>query len=202
MFLYNKTGDKMKCIKNEVKNEIIINKSKFITFLHQINNTKEVNNYLKKYKEKYKNATHICYGYILDNYEKYSDDKEPSGTAGKQILNVLKQNNLNHILCIVIRYFGGIKLGTGGLTRAYSNSTNQALNKAEIKPLIQGYQITIKFDYKKIKQINNKLKEYKIKKEFDNQITYIFNINKNEIDNILPIIKENIIKKEPIYYIK
>ena len=112
----------MYSIKETTKNTIEIKKSKFITILYRINNVEEVNTILYKVSSKYSDATHVCYAYILNNIEKCSDNGEPSGTAGLPILNVLKKKNLTNILAIVIRYFGGIKLGAGGLVRAYSNS--------------------------------------------------------------------------------
>ena len=119
-------------------NTIIINKSKFIALIYYIDNINEINNLLDKVKKEYKDATHYCYAYILDNSEKANDDGEPTGTAGLPILNVLKKENLNHVLCIVVRYFGGIKLGAGGLIRAYSNATKEVIitkkyNEAENK---------------------------------------------------------------------
>ena len=84
----------MQTIKENVTNEIIINKSKFITEIQKINNIEEINEKLKQIKQKYKDATHYCYGYIINGKEKCSDDGEPTGTAGIPILNVLKQNNL------------------------------------------------------------------------------------------------------------
>ena len=92
------------------KNEIVINKSRFITLIYNVNSKDDVNNILNKIKCDYPNATHYVYAYIIDGIMYATDDKEPSGTAGKPILNVLVRNNLNHILCVVVRYFGGIKL--------------------------------------------------------------------------------------------
>ena len=180
----------MKSIKEKITNEIIINKSKFITILEQINEIDEVQTKLKNIKKQYKDATHYCYAYIIQNHEKCSDDKEPSGTAGIPILNVLKQNNLTNILCIVIRYFGGIKLGTGGLIRAYNTSVSETLNKATITNLVKGYNITIEFPYENIKQINYLLKDYHIKKVYQTNIIYNFDIEETKYQKI-----ENEIKK-------
>ena len=119
-------------IENNVFNELQINKSKFLTYIYKIKDQDEFFYYLQELKKEYKDATHICYAYILDNTTKFFDDAEPSGTAGLPILDVLKKNNLNHVVCFVIRYFGGIKLGSGGLIRAYSNSTSLCLKKTDI----------------------------------------------------------------------
>ena len=142
----------MYTINFKTTNELIINKSRFIALLYPLNNIDAFSKYLAITKEKYPNATHYCYAYIFDNFKKMSDDKEPSGTAGKVILNVLEKKNLNFILCIVVRYFGGIKLGSGGLIRAYSNSCIDALKKASIISLEQGYKIVITFTYDNIKK--------------------------------------------------
>ena len=107
-------------IENNLDNTIIIKKSKFITKLYKINNINEINNILYNLKKEYKDATHVCYAYILNEIEKCSDDGEPNKTAGLPILNVLKKNQLNYILAVVIRYFGGTLLGSGLLTRTYT----------------------------------------------------------------------------------
>ncbi len=133
----------MKTIKENTNNTYIINKSKFITFLFKISSIDEANKYLDDLKEEYKDATHVCYGYIIDNVERFSDDNEPSGTAGMPILNVLKKNELTNVLCVVVRYFGGIKLGAGGLTRAYTKSVTECLDITEMTELRSGYLLEI-----------------------------------------------------------
>ena len=114
----------MLSVKNNT-NTIIIKNSRFICLLYQVNNIEEINKYLDEAKKTYKDATHYCYAYIIDNISKCSDDGEPSNTAGLPMLQVLKHNNLNNVLCIVIRYFGKILLGAGGLVRAYSKSVTE-----------------------------------------------------------------------------
>lgn len=174
----------MKSIQKEITNEIIINKSRFITVLININDINNVKNKLNEIKKTYKDATHYCYAYIIKSHEKCSDNGEPSGTAGMPILNVLKQNNLTNILCVVIRYFGGIKLGTGGLIRAYSTSASEALNKATIVNLVKGYNITIEFSYDNLKQIDYLLKNINIDKNYQDKITYNFNITEAKFEQI------------------
>ena len=189
----------MKSIKEEVINEIIINKSKFITVLTNINDINKIKEKLEDIKKTYKDATHYCYAYIINNHEKCSDNGEPSGTAGMPILNILKQNNLTNILCVVIRYFGGIKLGAGGLIRAYSTSASEALNKASITNLVNGYNITIEFPYDNLKQIDYLLKNIDIKKTYQTNITYTFNIEKekfNQIENELTKLSKIKLKKQ------
>lgn len=189
----------MKSIQKEITSEIIINKSRFITILTNINDIDKVKEKLEEIKKKYKDATHYCYAYIINNHEKCSDNGEPSGTAGMPILNVLKQNDLTNILCVVIRYFGGIKLGAGGLIRAYSTSASVALNKAIITNIVNGYNITIEFSYDNLKQIDYLLKNIDIKKDYQTNITYNFNITEtkfNQIENELTKLSKIKLKKQ------
>ena len=176
----------MKSIKNNIENTTIINKSKFITKLYFINNTDEINTILNEISKEYKDATHICFAYILNGKEKCSDNGEPSGTAGIPILNVLKKNSLDNILAIVIRYFGGIKLGAGGLVRAYSNSITNALNLTEIISLTFGYLVELEFAYDQIKLVDYILNDKKIiNKENNLNIIYKFYLDENEL-NFIP----------------
>lgn len=190
----------MRTIKEDVVNEIVINKSRFITVLCSVNNNDEVIEKLDYYKKTYKDATHYCYAYIIDSYMKCSDDGEPSSTAGMPILNVLKNHDLEHVLCIVIRYFGGVKLGAGGLVRAYSNSASEAVNKAIIATLENGYNITIEFDYDNVKQIDYILKDINVIKNFGEKIIYSFKISILEFEKIENLLSDKCIitKKEPI----
>ena len=165
-------------IENDVINELIINKSRFVTYIYKVKDLSSFLNYLENIKKEYQDATHICYAYIIDNKIKYNDDNEPLGTAGIPILEVLKRNNLNYVGAIVIRYFGGIKLGSGGLTRAYSNSISLALKKTKIKKLEQLKKIQLTLTYKKLKLIENFIDEKKIiEKNYTDKITYIILIN-------------------------
>lgn len=189
----------MKSIQKEITSEIIINKSRFITILTNINDIDKVKEKLEEIKKKYKDATHYCYAYIINNHERCSDNGEPSGTAGMPILNVLKQNDLTNILCVVIRYFGGIKLGAGGLIRAYSTSASVTLNKATITNIVNGYNITIEFSYNNLKQIDYLLKNIDIKKDYQTNITYNFNITEtkfNQIENELTKLSKIKLKKQ------
>lgn len=105
--------------------ELEINKSRFIAYKLELTSLDIVKPFLEKLKKEHKKARHVCYAYVYNKEvvsEKCSDDGEPGGTAGYPILNVIKKKNLTNVLVAVVRYFGGIKLGAGGLTRAYTKS--------------------------------------------------------------------------------
>lgn len=176
-------------IKN-VENEIIINKSKFITNLFSVDSIDEIEKNLEYIRKKYKDATHHCYAYILDNIERFNDDNEPSGTAGMPILDCLKKNDLNHVLCVVTRYFGGIKLGAGNLVRAYSNSVSNALSKTSKLSISSGFLVSIKFSYDKLNIVNNILESFEIiEKKYDEDVTYIVSIDKTTKEKLESITK-------------
>lgn len=106
-----------------------IKKSKFMAFYYKVDTVEEVNEILNIIKKEHKKARHIPYCYKIGNIIKKSDDKEPSNTAGTPILNIIEKNNLDNCIILIVRYFGGIKLGAGGLIRAYSNSTKEVIKK-------------------------------------------------------------------------
>ena len=110
--------------------ELVINKSRFIAYKIELTSVEQVKEIIAKLKKEHKKANHVCYAYVYKGEvvsEKCSDDGEPGGTAGYPILNVIKKKNLTNTLVAVVRYFGGIKLGAGGLTRAYTKATAQVL---------------------------------------------------------------------------
>ncbi|MBM7452855.1 putative YigZ family protein [Acholeplasma morum] len=122
----------MKYIQFPIQNELIIDKSRFITNIYPVKSLEDVLAILSETRKTHRDANHNCYAYILNEGKevKASDDGEPSKTAGVPILEVLKHHELTDCLCVVTRYFGGVKLGAGGLIRAYSNSTSKALEQA------------------------------------------------------------------------
>ena len=137
--------------KKNVETEIIVKKSKFICNLIRVESQKEAEESIKKIKKKYYDARHNCVSYrVIEDeqiVEKSSDDGEPSGTAGGPMLNILQKNNLCNVLVIVTRYFGGILLGTGGLVRAYSDATFEAINFAEKIEECIGLEAEVELDY-------------------------------------------------------
>ena len=174
----------MKIIINELEKTNIINKSRFIGIVKKIMTKEEAESILKETKEKYSDATHICYAYILPNTQKYSDDNEPSGTAGLPILEILKKNDVNYILAIVVRYFGGIKLGSNGLIRAYGNSISELINN-NLKDIEIGYLISITSDYNNNDLIDYLLKEDTIlEKEYQDKITTLAIVKKETLEKL------------------
>ena len=124
----------MKTIDNEYLDQLEINKSKFLSFAYPVSDEAHAKEILNLKKLEFKDATHICFGLVLSSprLEKCSDDGEPSGTAGKPILELIKKKDLENVLIVVVRYFGGKKLGAGGLIRAYTNSAKLVIDKANI----------------------------------------------------------------------
>lgn len=138
-------------IKSNIREELVVKKSKFICSLISVNNKEDAENKIKEIKKKYYDATHNCIAYrvIEDNtiVEKSSDDGEPSGTAGAPMLNILQKNNICNVLAIVTRYFGGILLGTGGLVKAYSDSLLLTIKRSEKIEKILGIEAQVTLDY-------------------------------------------------------
>lgn len=190
----------MYVIDKNVSNEIIIKNSRFITFLFKVETKNEIENKLELIKKDHPKATHYCYAYITSEFKKSSDDGEPGGTAGVPILNVLEKEKLTNILAIVVRYFGGIKLGAGGLVRAYSKSITEALSKTNYISLADGYLIELTFDYKNQKNIDKYLKNsIIIEQSFKEKIYYKVLIKKELLESLSSynpnIIKESLIEE-------
>ena len=142
-------------LKNETA-EIVEKKSKFIANLFHVESVEEAENRIKDIKKKYHDARHNCIAYrVAENgqiIEKSSDDGEPSGTAGGPMLNILQKNNLCNLVIVVTRYFGGILLGTGGLVRAYSEATQQAIEKSTKVIKVIGREMIIELDYSNLEK--------------------------------------------------
>ena len=136
--------------------------SKFLAFAIPVNTVDEVKEIVKNYRKEYYDARHVCYAYMLGAEKKNfraNDDSEPSGTAGKPILGQINSFELTNILVIVVRYFGGILLGTGGLVVAYKEATVDALKKAEIVEKTVDAIISINFDYVLMNEVMRVIKD-------------------------------------------
>ena len=163
----------MKTLKSNSINEIIIKNSRFITLLYKLNDVNEVNSIVDEVKELYPKANHYCYAYITDNARRSSDDGEPGGTAGAPMLNVLDKEELINVLAITVRYFGGIKLGAGGLVRAYSKSVRDAVIASDLVDVVKGYRMNIIISYDMQKNLDYLLKKYVVvNKQFNDKVIY------------------------------
>lgn len=141
---------------------IIIKKSEFITELYRVFSVDEFNTILKDAKKRHPKATHICTAYRIQQFEKSNDDGEPSGTAGLPMLEVLRKQSIIDVCALVIRYYGGIQLGAGGLTRAYSGSVAQALETVKLNPIMDVLDTIIEFPIPFTDIILNRLKDIEI----------------------------------------
>jgi len=143
-----------KYLNEKIETAVVINKSTFITYLFPLSNKEEIKVLLDQLKTIHPKANHYCYGWLLNDnrLQKYSDDGEPAKTAGYPIIDVLIKNNMDDILAVVVRYFGGIKLGAGGLTRAYRSCVAEALNNAKLVEKIEVpiYQIAVDYSLGKV----------------------------------------------------
>ncbi|SDA40542.1 YigZ family protein [Methanobrevibacter millerae] len=165
----------MKTIAKAVQSEINVKKSQFICHLFPTKTKKESKEIILKVNEKYNDATHNCTAYIVTDGEGFDDDGEPGGTAGKPMINVLRKNELHNVTAVVTRYFGGIKLGAGGLVRAYSKSVLEAINEAEILEVDLYDVYTLVFEYSEIKTIDGEVRNNQlevINKEYSDKVIY------------------------------
>lgn len=183
----------MKTIKQEhIEAEITEKKSKFIANVYYVQSIEEAENKIKEIRKKYYDARHNCYAYSISVKDeiitKASDDGEPSKTAGAPILNVITGNELSNILIVVTRYFGGILLGTGGLVKAYTNASLEALKKAEIVTEQSGLELKIKIDYidlEKVKYFCKKNEINIVKIDYSNFIECTLEVTNEEKDKII-----------------
>jgi uncharacterized YigZ family protein len=167
----------MRFLKEISTHQIEINKSIFISILYPLNDIEDISKSLEDAKLKYPKGNHYCYASIYGKngeQQQASDDGEPSRTAGVPILEVLKHHDLTNVLCVVVRYFGGIKLGSGGLVRAYTKAAADLINKSTFytKKTVPVYEIT--FSYSLVNTIDHHYKEKVtiLQKTFLENVTY------------------------------
>ncbi|MGD9605618.1 MAG: YigZ family protein [Bacilli bacterium] len=179
----------MKTIANALSFEQTINKSRFICQLIPVNSVSLAKEALQAIKKTHHLATHHCYAYIIGENQalaKFSDDNEPSNTAGSVIYGVLNKHELTDILAVVTRYYGGIKLGAGGLVRAYGSSVALALENASFVNIIKYLILELKFDYSYLHNVQKVLTNYQEKKKcFETKITLEVLIPKDEADFVI-----------------
>ena len=198
-----------KTILENTSAQIVEKKSKFIANIYYVQSQEEVENILKEIRKKYYDARHNCYAYsILTNngiVNKMSDDGEPSGTAGAPMLNIITKNELTNILVVVTRYFGGILLGTGGLVKAYSEATMQALEKATIVNEEIGYEVEITVlynEWEKVKYYLEKSNILIIDVKYNEKIVSKIEVTEEEKNKIKELIDECSLKIEKLNTIK
>ena len=180
-----------KTIEKENSAEIVEKKSRFIANIYNVESKEEAEEKIKQIKKKYYDAKHHCFAFsiIEENgiTQKSSDDGEPSGTAGAPILNIIKSNNLQNVVIIVTRYFGGILLGTGGLTRAYSEAAGKVVEQSELIQKEPGMEVELEIDYndnEKFKYYCQKNNINIIKIEYTENILYKIELNEKEYKKI------------------
>ncbi|MEA5094580.1 hypothetical protein SDC9_95723 [bioreactor metagenome] len=185
-----------KSIHKAGRDEIIINKSKFIGSASPVENEQEAIEFIEKTRKEFKDATHNVYAYVIgenSNIQRYSDDKEPSGTAGMPVLNVIMQENLRNVVVVVTRYFGGVLLGAGGLVRAYTKGAKIGLEKGIIVEKNLYYQVSFSIEYPLLGKMDNELmkNEFIVKdKIYLDQVEFHLVVKEGETEKIKAVVKE------------
>lgn len=160
-------------------------RSKFLAFVHHVDSVDEAMAIVKEYRKKYYDARHCCYAYVLGSDRadfRANDDGEPSSTASKPILGQLNRLELTDVLVVVIRYYGGVNLGTGGLIVAYRTATEDALSKAAIEEKFVEERITYRFTYPMINAVMRVVKETGariVSQSFDNDCEIVLSIRQS-----------------------
>lgn len=163
-----------KTIKEAVVVEQEINKSKFISYLEPVKTEDEAKAFLKDVKKQHPKATHHCSAYVVGEIERSNDDGEPASSAGLPMLQVLRGNDLQNVIAVVVRYYGGIKLGVGGLIRAYGGGVSFALEHAQILTPKWVYEMDLTFPYEYINAVETHCTEIAeiIDRKYDANVTY------------------------------
>lgn len=186
--LYNVYMEKLlKTIKEETIVEQEINKSKFITYLKPIVDEDDAKEYLRSIKKMHPKAAHHCSAYVVGEIERSNDDGEPASSAGLPMLQVLRGNELHNVIAVVVRYFGGIKLGVGGLIRAYGSSVTQSIEAATILVPKEVFTYNISFPYEHINAVEtlcNDVSEI-IDRQYDADVIYTVRLeNPEDLDDL------------------
>lgn len=186
-----------KTINKNVSAEIVEKKSKFIANVFYIETVEEAEEKIKEIKKKYFDARHNCYAFSVFTKEgiinRFSDDGEPSGTAGSPMLKILNSKELTNVVVIVTRYFGGILLGTGGLVRAYTGAMQKALNQVEEVCKKIGLEAKLQTTYQDLEKLKYYLKQNEIditNVEYNENVEVYIDITQEKYDKLLSA-KEN-----------
>lgn len=176
------------------EDESIIKKSRFIGYALPIDSEEEALKFIDEIKSKDRDATHNVYAYVVgenSNTQRFSDDGEPSGTAGIPVLEIIKKEDLRNVVVVVTRYFGGIKLGGGGLIRAYTKSAKIGLEAAKIIDMVVHKKLKIRLDYSLYGKIENYLlvNEYTVDDTtFDTSINITICVDNEEVEEFIKTI--------------
>ena len=165
-------------------------RSKFLAFSHHVETVDQIKSILSEYRKKYYDARHVCYAYVLGNDRaefRSNDDGEPSSTAGKPILGQINSNELTNILIIVVRYYGGVNLGTSGLITAYREAAADAISNSEIIEKLVEETISYSFTYPMMNDVMRIVKDMSpriVSQTFDNTCEITLAIRKSEADEL------------------
>ena len=183
-------------IKGASQGEYSEKRSKFLAFAHHVETPDEVKTLVNRYEREYYDARHVCYAYVLGHLRedfRAVDNGEPSGTAGKPILGQLNKHELTDALIVVVRYFGGIKLGTSGLQQAYKQAALEAIANAETEERTVDKVITVSFEYPLMNEVMRVVKEISpriIKQDFQIQCRLILQIRMGEAQRLTERLKQ------------
>ena len=172
-------------------NEFEIEKSRFICYLNRAFNEEEAKAYILSIKKLHPNATHHCSSFLIGEHselQRSNDDGEPSGTAGVPMLESLRMNKMNDVVAVVVRYFGGIKLGAGGLIRAYSKSVSEAIKLAPLTDKVLTYKYSLTFSYDLIGKLDYFLAHHDteiLNKEYDERVTYLYRSRSDDLNDAI-----------------
>ena len=177
--------------------EIVIEKSRFIATAIHVDSVEEAQEFIASKRKKHFDATHNCYGYLIGDKAKFSDDGEPQGTAGMPIYECIKNSKIDHVCVVVTRYFGGIKLGAGGLVRAYSGSCAEALKTATKVYMTDCTIAEVVVDYSLLKGLRKVLFGKVIEKDvaWEDKVRLVLLFPTVSFDTISHIVTENTLGK-------
>lgn len=176
-----------KTVEFENSDEFIEKKSRFIGYVKPVKTQNEAVDFINSIKSKHWDATHNVYAYVLkeNNIQRYSDDGEPSGTAGVPVLDVILKNELVDVCVVVTRYFGGTLLGAGGLVRAYSHGSKIAVESGNIITMAPCKILSVSVDYNFYERLNNLLNDFSAnveKTDFSDKVEVLFSMKEQSVD--------------------
>lgn len=177
----------MRVLKEERSTELIVKKSRFISIARMCNTPADVKRLVDETRAKYPDATHVVHAAVMGNLFSFSDDHEPKNTAGRPALEVLKGSGITNIIVMIVRYFGGTLLGTGGLVKAYGDSTKLVLDGIATEELVEkaSFSLTIGYEmYENVKRILTSLNADSIKEDFGTEISISGQIPASEKDSL------------------